>query len=88
VIIVPDLVKGAFFFGGQYGRGFATCRKNGGVGWSAPASVRIEGGSFGLQIGGSATDVFMLVMNTKGMDRLACHEVYAGRRSRGPPPDP
>ncbi|MEP6963473.1 MAG: lipid-binding SYLF domain-containing protein [Acidobacteriota bacterium] len=70
VIIVPDLVKGAFFFGGQYGRGFAMCRKDGGVGWSAPASIRIEGGSFGLQIGASATNVFMLIMNKKGMDRL------------------
>ncbi|MEO8097647.1 MAG: lipid-binding SYLF domain-containing protein [Acidobacteriota bacterium] len=70
VIMVPDLVKGAFFFGGHYGRGFATCRKADGVGWSAPGAIRIEGGSFGLQIGGSATDVFMLIMNKKGMDRL------------------
>jgi lipid-binding SYLF domain-containing protein len=70
IIIVPDLKKGAFIFGAKYGRGFATCRKEGGVGWSAPGAVRVEGGSFGLQIGGSETDVFMLVMNTRGMDRL------------------
>src|SRR5579883_540118 len=45
-------------------------RKKGGVGWTAPGSVRVEGGSFGFQIGGAETDVFMLVMNQKGMDRL------------------
>jgi lipid-binding SYLF domain-containing protein len=70
IIIVPDMKKGAFIFGAKYGRGFATCRNESGVGWSAPGSVRVEGGSFGLQIGGSETDVFMLVMNKKGMDRL------------------
>ncbi|MEI9814080.1 MAG: lipid-binding SYLF domain-containing protein [Acidobacteriota bacterium] len=70
VIILPSLKKGAFIFGASYGKGFVTCRKDGGVGWSAPGSVRVEGGSFGLQIGGSVTDVFMLVMNKKGMDRL------------------
>lgn len=70
IIIVPGLKKGAFIIGAKYGKGFASCRKTGGVGWSAPAAIRVEGGSFGLQIGGSETDVFMLVMNTKGMDRL------------------
>ena len=70
IIIVPDLKKAAFIFGAKYGRGFATCRNASGVGWSAPGSIRVEGGSFGLQIGGSETDVFMLVMNKKGMDRL------------------
>jgi lipid-binding SYLF domain-containing protein len=45
-------------------------RKPGGVGWSAPGSIRVEGGSFGFQIGGTDTDAFMLVMNNKGMDRL------------------
>jgi SH3 domain-containing YSC84-like protein 1 len=67
VMIVPDLVKGAFFVGGKYGRGFASCRHGG---WSSPAAVRIEGGSFGLQLGGSSTDFIMLVMNRRGMDRL------------------
>ena len=70
VIIVPDLKKGAFIFGAKYGRGFATCRKEGGVGWSAPGAIRVEGGSFGFQIGGSESDVFMLIMNKGGMDRL------------------
>jgi lipid-binding SYLF domain-containing protein len=78
VIIVPDLKKGAFIFGGQYGKGFASCRNENGVGWSAPGSVRIEGGSFGLQIGGSETDVFMLIMNKKGMDRLLATKFTLG----------
>jgi lipid-binding SYLF domain-containing protein len=69
VAIVPGLVKGAFLFGGKYGRGFASCRRATG-GWSSPAAVAIEGGSFGLQLGGSSTDLIMLVMNQKGMDRL------------------
>ncbi len=69
VVIVPGLKKGAFIVGAKYGKGFVSCRKNG-HGWSAPGSVRVEGGSFGFQIGGAETDVFMLVMNQKGMDRL------------------
>ena len=70
IVIVPDLKKGAFIIGAKYGKGFVSCRKKDGVGWSAPGSIRVEGGSFGLQIGGTETDVFMLVMNEKGMDRL------------------
>jgi lipid-binding SYLF domain-containing protein len=70
IVIVPDLKKGAFIIGAKYGKGFVSCRKKDGVGWSAPGSVRVEGGSFGLQIGGSETDVFMLIMNDRGMERL------------------
>jgi lipid-binding SYLF domain-containing protein len=70
IVIVPGLKKGAFIVGAKYGKGFVSCRKRDGVGWSAPAAVRVEGGSFGFQIGGEETDVFMLVMNHKGMDRL------------------
>jgi len=70
IVIVPGLKKAAFIVGGKYGKGFVSCRKPGGVGWSAPGSVRVEGGSFGFQIGGTETDAFMLVMNNKGMDRL------------------
>jgi lipid-binding SYLF domain-containing protein len=70
IVIVPDLKKGAFIVGAKYGKGFVSCRKKGGVGWSAPGAVRVEGGSFGLQIGGSEMDVFMLIMNERGMDRL------------------
>ena len=70
IVIIPDLKKGAFIVGGKYGKGFVSCRKKDGVGWSAPGSVRIEGGSVGFQIGGSEMDVFMLVMNDRGMERL------------------
>ncbi len=70
VVIVPGLKKGAFIVGGKYGRGFVECRKSGGVGWSAPGSIRVEGGSFGFQIGGAEVDVIMLIMNTRGVDRL------------------
>jgi lipid-binding SYLF domain-containing protein len=69
VVIVPGLKKGAFIVGAKYGRGFMSCR-TGGVGWSAPGAVRVEGGSFGLQIGGSETDVIMLVMNERGATHL------------------
>ena len=70
IVIVPGLKKGAFIIGAKYGKGFVSCRRSSGVGWSAPGSVRVEGGSFGFQLGGAETDVFMLVMNDKGMDRL------------------
>ena len=70
IVIVPGLKKGAFIIGAKYGKGFVSCRRSGGVGWSAPGSIRVEGGSFGFQIGGTDTDAFMLVMNAKGMDRL------------------
>jgi lipid-binding SYLF domain-containing protein len=69
VVIVPGLKKGAFGVGGKYGRGFASCRRCS-SGWSAPAAIAIEGGSFGLQLGGSSTDVIMLVMKESGMNRL------------------
>jgi lipid-binding SYLF domain-containing protein len=70
IIIVPSLIKGAFIVGGQFGRGFVNCRRAGGRGWGAPAAIRIEGGSFGLQIGGQSTDLVMLVMNRGGMEQL------------------
>jgi lipid-binding SYLF domain-containing protein len=70
VVIIPDMVKAAFVVGGRYGRGFAICRKPGGMGWGAPAAVRMEGGSVGFQIGGSVTDLVLLVMNQHGMDQL------------------
>jgi lipid-binding SYLF domain-containing protein len=69
VVVVPHLVKGAFLFGGKYGRGFASCRRVNG-GWSSPAAIAIEGGSFGPQLGASSTDLIMLVMNPTGMKRL------------------
>lgn len=70
VVVIPSLKTGAFIVGAKYGKGFVSCRNKDGVGWTAPASVRVEGGSFGFQIGGTATDLFMLVMNQGGMKRL------------------
>jgi lipid-binding SYLF domain-containing protein len=70
VAVVPGMKKAAFLVGAKYGRGFVICRRNSRFGWGAPAAVRIEGGSFGFQIGASETDVVMLVMNRRGMDRL------------------
>ncbi len=70
IVVVPGLKKGAFIVGGKFGRGFVDCRKKSGVGWSAPGSIRVEGGSFGFQIGGAEVDVIMLIMNQRGVDRL------------------
>jgi len=69
-VIVPGMKKGAFIVGAQYGKGFVTCRGKSDRGWSAPAAIRVEGGSFGFQIGGSETDVIMLVMNDRGAKRM------------------
>ncbi len=77
-VIVPALKEGAFVFGGKYGKGFVTCRKADGVGWSAPGSIRIEGGSVGFQIGGEEIDVFMLIMNKSGMNRLLSSKFTLG----------
>jgi SH3 domain-containing YSC84-like protein 1 len=70
VVLVPGMKKGAFVVGGKYGRGFAVCRAASGQGWGPPAAIRVEGGSFGLQIGFSSSDVVLLVMNERGMRRL------------------
>jgi lipid-binding SYLF domain-containing protein len=77
-VIIPSLKKGAFIVGAKYGKGYVTCRKQSGVGWSAPGTVKIEGGSFGFQIGGSETDVIMLVMNERGMRRLLSSKFTLG----------
>ena len=78
VVVIPGLKKGAFIVGGKYGRGYFSCRHKKGPGWGPPAAVRIEGGSFGLQIGGSETDVVMLVMNDRGMQRLLSSKFTLG----------
>jgi lipid-binding SYLF domain-containing protein len=77
-VIVPGLKKGAFIVGGQFGKGFITCRGAQDRGWSAPAAIKMEGGSVGFQIGGSETDVVMLVMNQRGADRLMQSEFTLG----------
>jgi lipid-binding SYLF domain-containing protein len=69
LVIVPGLKKGAFIVGAKYGKGFLLCRRAG-AGWSAPAAIRVEGGSVGFQIGGSETDVVLLVMNHGGAKKL------------------
>jgi lipid-binding SYLF domain-containing protein len=76
VIVVPGLKKVAFIGGGKYGRGYASCMTR--KGWSPPAAVRIEGGSFGLQLGGSSTDVIMLVLNEGGMQKLLSDKFTLG----------
>jgi len=78
VILIPGLKKAAFVLGAKYGRGFAMCRRPNGVGWSAPASMRIEGGSVGFQIGGSEQDVMLLVMNDTGMKHLLTNKFTIG----------
>ncbi len=68
VAVVPSLLKAGFIVGGRFGRGVASCRTP--KGWSAPAFFTIGGGSFGLQIGGEAVDLVMLIMNKNGMQNL------------------
>ena len=70
IVIVPDLKTAAFVFGAKYGKGHLFCRNKSGTGWSAPGTVRIEGGSVGFQIGGSSTDLIMLVMSER--ERTSC----------------
>jgi len=78
VVIVPGMKKGAFVVGANYGRGFMSCRRASGTGWSAPAAVKMEGGSFGFQIGGSETDLIMLVMNRRGAEKLLSSKFTLG----------
>ena len=78
LVIVPNLKSGGFIGGAQYGRGFFTCRKASGVGWSAPGAIKLEGGKFGLLIGVKETDVIMLVMNKSGMDHLLSDKFQIG----------
>src|ERR1700730_6864628 len=77
IVVIPGLKKAAFIVGGQYGRGYASCRKSGG-GWGAPGAVKMEGGSFGLQLGGQSTDVILVVMDQRGMDKLLSDKFTIG----------
>jgi len=80
IIVYPSVVKAAFVFGASYGRGAMTCRSgehfNGP--WSAPTMMALEGGSFGLQIGGQATDFVLLVMNGRGANSILSSKVKLG----------
>ena len=78
IVVVPGMKGGAFIVGAKYGKGFVSCRKKNGQGWSGPGAVRIEGGSVGFQIGGTETDVIMLVMNERGMQRLLASKFTVG----------
>jgi lipid-binding SYLF domain-containing protein len=76
VAVVPSLLKAGFIVGAHYGRGVASCRTP--KGWSAPAFFTVEGGSFGLQIGGQAVDLVMLIMNQNGMKNLLSSQFKLG----------
>jgi len=78
VVIVPAVKRGGFVVGAQYGKGVATCRQPKGEGWTGPSTVRVEGGSLGLQIGGGEMDVVMMVMNESGSNKLMKSEFTIG----------
>lgn len=78
VVVIPNLKQGGFIVGAKYGRGFFSCRKPSGVGWSAPGAIKIEGGKFGFLIGATDTNVVMLVMNREGMRHLTSDKFVLG----------
>jgi SH3 domain-containing YSC84-like protein 1 len=78
IVIVPELKTAAYVVGGKYGKGYLSCRNKSGAGWSAPGTIRIEGGSVGFQIGASSTDLIMLVMNARGADKLLSSKFTLG----------
>lgn len=80
IIIFPSVLKAAFIFGGSYGRGAMTCRTGEHYTgpWSAPTMMALEGGSFGLQLGGQATDFVLLVMNPRGAHAILKSKVKLG----------
>jgi lipid-binding SYLF domain-containing protein len=78
IAVVPGVKKAAFVFGAKFGTGYLFCRRAGGAGWSAPGTIRMEGGSFGFQIGASETDVIMLVMNHSGRNHLLSSKFTLG----------
>jgi SH3 domain-containing YSC84-like protein 1 len=80
IIVLPSIVKAAFIVGGSYGHGVMVCRTgmNYEGPWGAPVMMALEGGSFGLQIGGEATDFVILVMNKRRADSLLHSKVKLG----------
>jgi SH3 domain-containing YSC84-like protein 1 len=76
IAVIPSMVKFAFIFGGNHGKGVATCRTANG--WSAPAPITITGGSFGLQAGGQAADIVLVVTNDAGMQQLLSSKFKLG----------
>jgi SH3 domain-containing YSC84-like protein 1 len=81
IVVIPSMINIAVGFGGRHGKGVGTCRTP--QGWSAPAPITIAGGSWGLQIGGEATDLVMLVMNQRGMDHLLSSKFKVGAEISG-----
>jgi SH3 domain-containing YSC84-like protein 1 len=80
VVVFPSVLKAAFIVGGSYGRGAMSCRRgeNFRGPWGAPTMMALEGGSFGLQIGGEATDFVLLVMNERGASAILTSKVKLG----------
>jgi SH3 domain-containing YSC84-like protein 1 len=80
VIVLPSVIKFAFVFGGSYGRGVMTCRTGSAFTgpWGAPTMMALEGGSFGFQLGGQATDYVLLVMNPRGAGSILSSKVKLG----------
>ena len=80
VIVIPSVLKAALGIGGSYGRGAMTCRSGANFTgpWSAPALIAVEGGSFGLQLGGQSTDFILLVMNPRGATSILRSKVKLG----------
>lgn len=76
IVVVPGVKQAAFIGGAKYGKGFFSCRR--GSNWSAPGSIRVEGGSVGFQIGLLESDMVLLVMNRKGADRLLSTQFTLG----------
>src|ERR1700747_476471 len=76
IAVIPSMVKIAVGFGGNHGKGVATCRTE--TGWSAPAPITITGGSWGLQLGGQAVDLVMIVTNQSGMEHLLSSKFKLG----------
>jgi lipid-binding SYLF domain-containing protein len=78
VVVIPGMKKAGFIVGGRYGRGAVSCRNKAQTAWEAPVMLALEGGSFGLQIGASSTDVVLLVMERSGIDSLMKDKVTLG----------
>src|SRR5260370_12289387 len=82
VAVVPSMLKAGFAFGARYGRGVASCRTA--KGWSDPAFFAIQGRSWGVQVGGQAVELVILIMNQKGMENLIKSKVKLGADATGP----
>jgi len=81
IAVVPSMLNAAFVFGGNYGKGVASCRTE--HGWSAPAFFNLKGGSFGFQVGGQAVDLIMVIMNEQGMQHLLSSKFELGAGASG-----